>query len=101
MSYQVLRTAKAEEQLFGIIHYLAAQSPQTALAYVGQLEKAMDQLSEFPFSGVQPRYSTLRRQGYRVLIVEPYLLFYKVDEARKAVCLYAVMDGRREYRYLI
>jgi hypothetical protein len=24
-----------------------------------------------------------------------------VDEARKAVCLYAVMDGRREYRYLI
>ena len=31
---------------------------------------------EFPMSGSTPRYSILRKQGYRVLVVERHLVFF-------------------------
>jgi len=57
--------------------------------------------SEFPESGSTPRYAILRKQGYRVLIVEKHLAFYKVDHTNEVVIIYAVVDSRQEYRNLI
>lgn len=37
-----------------------------------------------------------KRQGYRILIVEKNLVFYKVDERKKEVIVYAVVDQRRD-----
>jgi len=36
-----------------------------------------------------------------VLIVERHLVFYKVNEENRTVIIYAIVDGRREYRNLI
>lgn len=103
MKYALIRTDKADDQLSDIIHYIAADSGDAniALMYLDKIETAVMQLEDFPNKGVQPRYSILRRQGYWVLIVERQLIFYKVNEAEKIVCVYAVVDGRREYRSLI
>jgi len=48
-------------------------------------------------SGCIPRYSILKKQGYRVVIVEKHLIFYKINEEEKTVILYAFMDGRMEH----
>jgi len=103
MKYVLIRTDKADDQLSDIIHYIAADSGDVniALAYLDKIETAVMLLEDFPCQGVQPRYSILRRQGYRVLIVERHLIFYKVSEAEKMVCVYVIVDGRREYRSLI
>ncbi len=51
--------------------------------------------------GSIPRYSILKKQGYRVLIVERHLIFYKVNEDKKEVIIYAIVDGRQKYKNLI
>ena len=51
--------------------------------------------------GSYPRYSILRKQGYRVLIVESHLVFYKADDDAKCVTIYAVVHSRQEYKNLI
>ena len=43
----------------------------------------------------------LRRQGYKVLILEKDLVFYKVNEAEKTVIIYAVVDQRQDYLDII
>jgi len=103
MSYTVSRTDKADEQLRDIIFYIAEDSGDVdiALNYMGKIEKGILQLAEFPYMGSVPRYATLRKQGYRVLIVEKHLVFYKVSETEKMVIVYTVMDMRREYEKLI
>lgn len=103
MKYKVIRTDKADEQLREIIFYIADDSGSIdiALNYLDKIEAAIRHLEEFPVSGSIPRYSILRKQGYRVLIVERHLVFYKVDEDEKVVTIYAIVDGRREYRNLI
>mgnify|MGYP000955467040 CR=1 FL=1 len=78
-----------------------AGSVDLALNYLDKTETAIRRLEDFPASGSIPRYAILRRQGYRVLIVERHLVFYKINEVEKTVTIYAVFDGRREYRNLI
>ncbi len=101
--YKILRTDKAEDQLRDIIYYIAANSGSvdTALNYLDKIEKAINHLKEFPNAGSIPRYSILKKQGFRVLIVEKHLVFYKVNEKDKIVNIYAIVDGRREYKNLI
>ena len=43
----------------------------------------------------------LRRQGYKVLITEKNLVFYKIDEKEKVVTVYAVVDRRQDYLNII
>lgn len=103
MKYKILRADKADEQLREIIFYIAddSGSVELALNYLNKIETAIEKLEDFPYSGSSPHYSILRKQGYRVLIVERHLVFYKVDEEKHIVMIYAIVDGRREYRNLI
>lgn len=103
MKYKIIRTDKADEQLREIIFYIADDSGNIdiALDYLDKIEKAINRLEDCPMSGSIPRYSILRKQSYRVLIVERHLVFYKVKEDEKVGTIYAIMDGRQEYRNLI
>lgn len=65
------------------------------------IEKAINQLSNFPESGIIPHYSILRKQGFRVLIVERHIVFYKIDKEEKTVIIYAIVDGRMDYKNLL
>lgn len=103
MKYRVMRTDRAQDQIRDIIMYIAEESGsrKTALRYLDKLEKAVLSLGDFPYIGPEPRYSILRNQGYRVLVVGKHLVFYKVNEEEKVVMIYAVVDNRREYRHLV
>lgn len=103
MKYKILRTDKAEKQLREIIFYITddAGDIDIALEYLDRIKAAINRLREFPMSGSIPRYSILKKQGYRVVIVERHLVFYKINETDKFVIIYTIVDGRREYRNLI
>ena len=103
MAYQIVRTAKADEQLRDIVLYRAevAGNAEAALEFLDRLKQKIDRLADFPESGSFPRYGALRARGYRVLIAEKHLVFYKVDKERKMVIVYAIIDGRRDYLNLI
>lgn len=66
-----------------------------------KMETAINRLQEFPESGSIPRYSILKKQGYRVIIVEKHLVFYKINKVDQTVVIYSIVDGRREYRNLL
>lgn len=101
--YKILRTDRAEDQLRDIIYYIADDSENidTALRYLDKIETSINRLKRFPNSGSIPRYSILRKQGNKVIIVERHLVFFKVNEEDKIVVIYAIVDGRREYKNLI
>jgi len=103
MKYAVLRTDRASDQLYAIIQYIAESSGSidTALSYLDFLEREITRLSSTPHMGSYPRYSILRKQGYRVLIVKRHLVFYKADDDARRVTIYAIVDARQHYVNLI
>ncbi|WP_222704739.1 type II toxin-antitoxin system RelE/ParE family toxin [Anaerosalibacter massiliensis] len=85
MKYRIIRTDKASDQLYDIINYIAEDSCSVdiALNYLNMIERAIIGLEDFPYMGSIPRYSILKKQSYRVLVVERHLIFYKVNEVEK------------------
>ena len=45
-------------------------------------------MGEDPYIGTEPRYLVLKRQGYKVLVLEKDLVFYIIDEENKIVKIY-------------
>ena len=103
MKYRILRTDKANDQLYAIVQYIAEDSGSVdvALKVLDVLEAEIKKLETAPHMGSYPRYSILRKQGYRVLIVQRHLVFYKVDDEKQEVVIYAIVDARRHYVNLI
>ena len=98
MKYKVLRTDTADAGIRQIVLYIARNfGNQTALQKLQELESAILGLESDPYIGVQPHYPVLRRQGFRVLILERDLVFYKVNDKKKEVIIYAIVDQRQDY----
>jgi len=100
--YKVLRTDTADALIRNIVLYIAENfGNETALSKLEDLESSILKLAENPYIGIDPRYTILKRQGYKVLILEKDLVFYKIDENKKEVTVYAVVDQRQDYLSII
>ena len=102
MKYEVIRTDTADAGIRKIILYVAQNfGNDVALDKLGEMEKRILALGDDPYVGTDPRYLVLKRQGYKVLILERDLVFYKIDEEHKKVVVYAVVDQRQDYLNII
>ena len=102
MEYSIIRTDTADEGIREIILYVAANfGNKVALEKLDDIEASINKLANDPYIGIIPRYPLLKRQGYKVLILDKDLVFYKIDEANKEVIIYAVVDQRQDYINII
>ena len=102
MKYRVERTDTADSLIRKIVLGIAENfGSDVALEKLDYLEESIMKLGDDPYIGVQPRYNVLKRQGYLVLILEKDLVFYKVDDDKKVVTVYAVVDQRQDYLSII
>lgn len=102
MKYKVIRTETADVQIRKIILYVAENFGSTiALQKLEELEQNILDLGTNPFKGKEPHYPVLKRQGYKVLILEKNLVFYKINEEQKEIIIYAVVDQRQDYLNII
>ena len=102
MKYKVLRTDTADSLIRNIILYVAERlGNDVALEKLNALETSILALADNPYIGTDPRYTVLKRQGYKVLITEKDLVFYKINEEQKEVTIYAVFDQQQDYLSII
>ena len=102
MKNKVMRTDTADVLIRRIVMYVAENfGAETALEKLDELERSILSLGDNPFIGEDPKYTVLRRQGYKVLILKKDMVFYKVNENEKTVTIYAVVDQRQDYLSII
>ena len=102
MKYSIIRTDKADEGIRHTVLYLANHfGNEFALEKLDYIEKTILLLEDNPYIGTLPRYAVLKRQGYRVLILEKNLAFYKVNEEKREVIIYDFVDQRQDYLNII
>ena len=102
IKHKVIRTDTADAGIRKIILYVAQNfGNSVALEKLDEIEKRILELGDDPYIGTDPRYLVFKRQGYKVLILEKDLVFYKIDEEKKTVVVYAVVDQRQDYLNII
>jgi len=89
----------ALDDLVSIFDWIANDSPANADAFIKKLDQHILNLKNHPFLGRMPRDEKLKDFGYRVLIIESYLVFYMVRN--KTVEIHRVIHGSRNLEDII
>jgi len=83
----------AVDDLISIFDWIASDSPSNAAAFVDKLDQRLGNLETHPFLGRIPKDDKLKISGYRVLVIESYLVFYIIRG--KTVEIHRVVHGSR------
>ena len=83
----------AVDDLTSIFDWIANDSPANAVVFIDKLDQRIGNLQTHPLLGHIPRDDKLKNSGYRVLVIESYLVFYIVRE--KTVEIHRVIYGSR------
>jgi toxin ParE1/3/4 len=83
----------AVDDLISIFDWIASDSPANAAAFIKKLDQRIGSLETHPFLGRIPREDKLKSSGYRILVVESYVVFYVVRG--KTVEIHRVVHGSR------
>ena len=99
--YDLTYAETAAKDLTEIFDFIAADSRDIAVRYLGEIEQSILRLKDFPQLGQQAKYRELAVQGIRVLVHDDYLVFYIIDEENKKIEIVRVLRGSRNYVHLI
>lgn len=102
VKYNIIRTETADICIRKIILYIAQNfGKDVALKKLDAMEESILVLADNPYIGNDPIYPLLRRKGYKVLVIEKNLVFYKINEKDRTIIIYAVVDQRQDYLNII
>lgn len=89
----------AYDDLIAILDWIAEDSPANAAAFVEAVELRIGKLMNHPFLGHIPHDDKLAGAGYRVLVLDAYLVFYIIRG--KTVEIHRIVHGSRNFEGLI
>lgn len=76
-------------------YYKATAGIDVSRNIANKLITEINDLVNFPYKNPYARYKTLQEKGFRVLIIDNHLCFYKV--LGKTVSIYRILHGSRNY----
>lgn len=92
MGYKVILAARANDDLAKIVRFLAQKNPAAAERLGHALLDEALSLAHLPGRGVAVR----GRPGYRRILHRPwFLIYYRVDEAKRLIEVARIWDGRQ------
>ena len=93
----------AFEDMVAIARYVGVElkAPDAAERLAAKLIAAVENACEFPYAA--PLYVPIKalKYEYRKLVVQNYLVFYRVDEAQKRITVSRVIYGGRNHSLLL
>ena len=89
----------AYDDLIAIFDWIANDSPVNAAAFVETVDIRIGNLINHPFLGHVPHDDKLKSAGYRILVLDSYLIFYIIRG--KTVEIHRIVHGSRNLKDLI
>jgi toxin ParE1/3/4 len=97
--YEVRLLRTAEDDLTGIIIYIAADRLTAATKIADKFNKKLALLADNPHLGSVPNEDSLEQLGYRYLVVDNYLIFYILESP--IIYIHRIIHGARNYTRLL
>lgn len=103
MSYNLFVTQNADDELAGIVDYIAnhLDNPKAAGDFLDRVEVCYERLTENPKIYQLCDYQDFKEKGYRKVIINNYVLLFRIDEDTDTVYILHVFFGRQDYYSMI
>ncbi len=98
-AYHIEYLPVAQADLEEIFAYILNDDPAAAAKFVNRIDSAISQLARFPLLGPVPKDPRLQHLGYRMLVVDNYLVFYVIKD--QVVEIRRVLHRSRRYSFLL
>lgn len=97
--YDLLITEAADQDLDGIVHYIAIKlsNPLAASTFLNNVGKCYQQLRETPLGYAECSDPLLQAKRYRKAVIDNYLLVYRVAEDTNTVYILRFFYGGQDY----
>ena len=97
--YEVILTEKAKIELNGIYDYIskALMSEIAARNLYNKVKDSILRLEDFPESCSIIEHYKDNKYQYRKLVINNYLVIYRIDEENKKVYIVRIIYGKRNY----
>ena len=101
MNYEIYIVSDAEEDIFGIYHYVSINDSEDRAKYLlNKIETTCFSLKEHPERDhVPPELERIGVYHYREIHFKPYRVIYEISESK--VFIHCVLDGRRSLPELL
>lgn len=97
-SYKIIYFPAATEDIIGILDYISIDNPPAAYNLIDKIDTSIGSLSLFPYKGVIPKDFHLKSKGYRMLIIDSYIVFYFVNEPLKTIEIMRILSSKQNYK---
>lgn len=101
--YEIEFSKEARKDLKDIVRYIKynLQEPNIALKFANKIKNNIEKLSENPniYSIIDDKF--LKKFELRKMIVDNYIIFYKIDDKQNKVQIVRIMYGRRNWIKLL
>ena len=103
MAYNLVVTRTAEIELDDIVIYISdyLENRQAAIDFLNKIDICYDRLTDNPFMYNECEEIHLKNKGYRKVVINNYIMIYRVDKLSKNVYILHFFYGRRDYLNLI
>lgn len=96
--YNIIYVPIAAQDLSAAFDYILQDKPAAAQKFLQQIDARIQNLTTHPQIGIRPKDLYLKSKGYRILIVNNYLVFYIIKT--KTIEIRRVLHGKRKYQFL-
>lgn len=93
--YNITFLPEAYKDLDLIFDYILLDSINQAESMLDMIMNSIDTLSSFPLSGVRLDEKLLKNYKFRMIIVKPYIVFYRLID--DTIYIYRVLHGAMDY----
>lgn len=94
-NYNVELLPAADDDLDNIFNYILLENPEAADKVLDHVMTYLKHLEKFPYAGASVMEERLNQFEFRMVISEPYIVFYRVIE--NTVYIYRILYGARDY----
>ena len=99
MAYNIIVAPRALADLDEAAEYIGEilSAPDAARGLVAAIIEAIGGLADFPLTGAAVHFKFVPDYEVRRLLVNEFLIFYRVDEEKKTVYVLRIRYGRTDY----
>lgn len=99
MKYEIVITEPAKDDLEEILSYISVDlsAPKSTIDMLNKIENIFENLSGNPLMYPLCDIDNLKIRNYRKVVINNYLMFYRVDKNKKKVYVMRFVYGRRDY----
>lgn len=97
--YEIELLPAAYSDLDEIFDYLVADNPQAAARMLDNIMHSLRRIENYPHSGAPLLDRSLIKFNFRMVIVDPYIVFYRFIDNK--IFVYRILHGARNYPHLL